>query len=209
MSKDVERSSDRSALDRLFDLAAEQAGYLTAKQAREAGISRALLSYHARDGGPVMRVGRGLYRLRNFPASAREDVVAQWLKAGQPVDGVISHESAAELHGLTDIIPNALHMTVPRRYRGWKAPSGVRFHLTTSDVPAEERRLLNGVPATGVERTIVDLLVANGLTEQAELAIAQAHDRGITTRKRLESAAAARSKAVKERLAEAIERAGL
>lgn len=209
MSKDVKRLSDKPALDRLFELAEDQAGYFTAKQASQAGISRALLSHHAREGGPVMRVQRGLYRLRNFPASAREDVVAQWLKVGQPVDGVISHESAAELHDLTDTIPRALHMTVPRRYRGWQAPPGVRFHLTTSDVPAKEREQLNGVPATSVERTIVDLLAANGLTEQAQLAIAQAHQRGITTRRRLEAAAAARSKAVKARLADAMERAGL
>jgi len=156
-----------------------------------------------------MRVERGLYRLRNFPASPREDVVARWLKAGQPIDGVISHESAAELHGLTDIIPRALHLTVPRRYRGWRAPPGVRFHLTAADVPAKERVQLDGLPATTVERTIVDLLAANGQTEQVELAIAQARQRGITTRRRLEAVAAKRPKAVKARLSDAMERAGL
>jgi predicted transcriptional regulator of viral defense system len=209
MSKDIGHSSDKHTLDRLFELAEDQAGYFTARQATEAGISRALLSHHAREGGPVMRVQRGLYRLRNFPASAREDVVAQWLKVGQPVDAVVSHESAAELHGLTDIIPNALHMTVPRRYRGWKAPRGVRFHLTKAGVPMKERVQLNGVPATSVDRTIIDLLATNGLTEQAELAISQAHERGITTRRRLETASRTRPKTVKARIEDALERGGL
>jgi predicted transcriptional regulator of viral defense system len=209
MSKDVEHSSDIPALDRLFQLAEDQSGYFTARQAAEAGVSRSLLSHHARDGGQVIRVERGLYRLRNFPASLREDVVARWLKAGQPIDAVISHESAAELHNLTDIIPRALHLTVQRRYRGWRAPPGVRFHLTETEVPAKERVQIDGLPATSVERTIVDLLAGNGHTEQIELAIAQARQRGITTRRRLEAAASTRSKAVKARLSDALERAGL
>ncbi len=205
MSKDLRSSSDKPTLDRLFDLADDQAGYFTARQVTEAGISRSLLSHHAREGGPILRVQRGLYRLRNFPVSPREDVVARWLKVGQPVGGVISHESAAELLDLTDIIPGALHMTVPRRYRGWPAPQGVRFHLVSHDVPDDERVERNGVPTTSVERTILDLLASKGLTEQSEMAVSQATERGMTTRRRLDSAASARPKVVKKRLADAME----
>jgi predicted transcriptional regulator of viral defense system len=209
MSNDVERPSDISALDRLFQLAERQAGYFTTKQATEAGVSRSLLSHHARDGGPLTRIERGLYRLRNFPVSPREDLVARWLKAGQPIGGVVSHESAADLHGLTDLIPRALHLTLSRRYRGWRPPPGVRFHLTGTGVPPEDQVQLEGLPVTNAERTIVDLLAAGGHTEQAELAISQSIRRGITTSRRLQDAASTRSKAVQARMADAMDRAAL
>lgn len=50
----------------LYALAEGQAGYFTARQAAEHGISRQLLSYAAR-AGHVERGGRGVFRLKRFP----------------------------------------------------------------------------------------------------------------------------------------------
>jgi hypothetical protein len=44
-----------------------------------------------------------------------------------------------------------------------------------------------GIPVTGVERTVADLLRSGGWTEQIDLAIRQAIRRGLTTRRRLEA----------------------
>jgi hypothetical protein len=44
---------------------------------------------------------------------------------------------------------------------------------------------VQGVPVTGVERTLADLLRAGGWTEQIDLAIRQAIQRGLTTPRRL------------------------
>jgi hypothetical protein len=47
------------------------------------------------------------------------------------------------------------------------------------------RREVQGVPVTGVERTLADLLRAGGWTEQIDLAVRQAIQRGLTTPRRL------------------------
>src|SRR5687768_17061031 len=93
----------------LFDIASQQAGYFTAGQARAAGYSWALLLHHVK-GGRFIRVRRGLYRYREYPSSRREDVLAAWLAAGKDTT-VVSHESALDLLNLSDLIPNAVHLT--------------------------------------------------------------------------------------------------
>src|SRR5258708_4740604 len=91
----------------LFALATEQAGYFTAAQAHALGYGWPLLAYHARS-GRFIRLRRGLYRLRDYPSSRREDVLAAWLAAGRDAT-VVSHESALEIHELSDVVPDATH----------------------------------------------------------------------------------------------------
>jgi predicted transcriptional regulator of viral defense system len=152
----------------------------------------------------VIRARRGLYRLRNFPTSQREHLVAEWLNTGRPIDAVLSHETAAELHDLTDLIPSRVHMTASRRHTGRRVPRGVKLHFATDGVPADERTERNGIPLTTVERTIVDLLVSHGITEQTELAVAQALDRGLTTPGLLRQTARSRSGTALSRVDQAI-----
>jgi predicted transcriptional regulator of viral defense system len=187
--------SDRVDHDGLYRLAESQAGYFTAEQALEAGMDRSTLIHHARPGGRYERVRRGLYRLRHFPSSPREHVVAAWLTLPSPA--VVSHESALELYDLSDVIPNAVHITLPRAKRGQRARAGVRFHMLTHPPGADEIRRVDGVLATTPERTIVDSLEAGTQPEQIELAIQQALERGLTTPRRLRAAAADRSNRVR------------
>jgi len=206
MSSVIRHSAEKSALERLFEVAESQAGYFTAKQAASAGVSRQLLSHHARDRGSVIRERRGLYRLRNFPSSRHEQLVAAWLQTGLPIDAVVSHESAAELHDLTDLMPAKVHMTASLRHTGRRTPSGLKLHFTTDGVPADERTERIGIPVTTVERTVVDLLASHGVTEQTELAVAQALERGLTSEERLQKMALKRSKAALSRVDQAIGR---
>ncbi len=206
MSSAIRHSAEKPALERLYEVAESQAGYFTAKQAASARVSRQLLSHHARDRGSVVRERRGLYRLRNFPSSKHEQLVAAWLHTGLPIDAVVSHESAAELHDLTDLMPAKVHMTASLRHTGRRTPSGLKLHFTTDGVPADERTERIGIPVTTVERTVVDLLASHGVTEQTELAAAQALERGLTSKERLQEMARKRSKAALSRIDQAIGR---
>ena len=67
---------------RLFEVASTQHGYFTAGQARTCGFGTDLLTYHAR-AGRFLRVYRGVYRLRDYPSSPHEQVVAAWLALGR------------------------------------------------------------------------------------------------------------------------------
>jgi predicted transcriptional regulator of viral defense system len=178
--------SDRVDHDGLYRIAESQAGYFTAEQALDAGMDRSTLIHHARPGGRYERVRRGLYRLRHFPSSPHEHVVAAWLVLPSPA--VVSHESALELYELSDVIPNAVHITLPRAKRGQRARPGVRFHTLANPPGPNETRRVAGVLATNPERTIVDSLESGTQPEQIELAVRQALERGLTTPRRLRAA---------------------
>ena len=182
--------SDRIDHDALYRVAESQAGYFTAEQALGAGMDRSTLRHHARPGGRYERVRRGLYRLRHFPSSRHEHVVAAWLVL--PSEAVVSHDSALELYDLSDVIPNSVHITLPREKRGQRPRPGVRFHALEHPPGANEIRRVSGVLATSPERTIVDSLEAGTQLEQIELAVGQALERGLTTPRRLRAAAARR-----------------
>src|SRR5579875_1262323 len=125
---DSVRSRTRPDRQCLFDTASEQGGYFTAEQARACGCGFALLSHHTK-AGRFIRVRRGLYRLREYPSSPREDVLAAWLALGRDVV-VVSHDSALDLLDLSDVIPDAVHLTVPRSRRNLPKLPGVKIHTT-------------------------------------------------------------------------------
>ncbi len=175
--------------DQLYAIAESQAGYFTAAQAIEVGMDRSTLSHHARPGGRYQRVGRGLYRLRHFPSSAHEPVVSAWL-ALHGAGAVVSHDSALELYALADVIPDVVHLSVPRSQRGQRPRAGVRLHTLVRPLEPDETRPVAGVVATSPERTLLDCAAGGTAPEQVELAIRQALARTLTTPRRLTEAAA-------------------
>ncbi len=177
--------------DRLFEVAARQAGLFTAQQAAEVGYSAQLLIHHVKAGN-VRRVLRGIYRLVHFPASSQEELVVAWLWSDRV--GVVSHESALALHGLTDERPDHVHVTVPSAWQRRRArePECVALHF--EDVPSHHRTLAGSVPVTTAARTIAqcwrlsldqqqracDEALRRGLANESDLATIV---RGIQTRR--------------------------
>lgn len=173
-------------MDRLYEIAESQGGYLAAHQVVAAGVRRSTLGYHAGEGRALERVGPGVYRLRRFPTPPHGHVIAGWLALAH-ADAVVSHDSALELDDLSDIIADEVHVTLPRHKRGLRTPPGVQVHFSARPVERHQRRNVLGVPVTSVERTLTDVLRSRGWTEQSELAVRQAVDRGLTTRRRLDA----------------------
>lgn len=187
--------------DALYRQAESQAGYFTAKQAVGAGMDRSTLRHHARPGGRYERIRPGLFRMRHFPTGPHYHVMAAWLPL-RDAGAVVSHESALDLHELSDVIPDVVHLTVPRSERGLRPRTGVQLHTTNGPPARDEIRRIAGLPVTDPARSIVDSVEAGAQPEQTELAIHQALDRGLTTPSRLRAAARSRS----ERVRRAIER---
>jgi predicted transcriptional regulator of viral defense system len=152
-------------------------------------------------------VRRGLFRLRHFPSSSHEHVLAAWLALCE-TPAVVSHESALELYDLSDVISNVVHISLPRAKRGQRPRPGVRFHTLERPPSPSERRLIMGMPVTSPERTIVDSLQAGTQPEQIELAVHQALDRGLTTPKRMRAALAERPARVSDLIERALATAG-
>ena len=68
--------SHREASRRLFEIADQQQGYFTAKQAKAAGFAENTHPYHVKAGNWV-REHRGIYRLALYPWTDRPDL-ALW-----------------------------------------------------------------------------------------------------------------------------------
>lgn len=162
----------------LHGVAFAQAGYFTAAQARKVGYSYQAQKYHV-DHGNWLRIDRGLFRLPAWPA-APEDVYARWV-AWSGGRGVISHDSALAVHGLSDINPAKVHLSVPP---GFRAKDEVvlthRADLAACDI--EQRQ---GFAVTTVERTLLDVAGAAQSQEVVDAAVAEAVARGLTTPRRL------------------------
>jgi predicted transcriptional regulator of viral defense system len=181
--------SDQSAEAKLYAIAESQAGYFSARQARQAGYSNALLSYHARR-GKFLRVQPGVYRLRHFPEQPHADIFAAWLSAGP--QAVVSHESALALYELTDLLPSEIHVTLPRTTSRRKR--GIRLH--TARLSPEEVTRRAGLPVTTLARTLADLLRLGVERRWIEQAIRQALERGLVSAAELRAYAQTHSRAL-------------
>lgn len=174
--------------ERLFEVADRQAGYFTARQALEVGYGYPLQHYH-RERGHWVPVGHGLFRLRRYPEGENEQLTRLWLwsrsQEGEP-QAVASHETALALWGLSDLMPERVHLSVPRGFRK-RPPAEVVLHkadLAGSDV--EER---DGLPVTTPLRTLLDVAADRRMSpEHLESATREAVERGLVRRKRLREA---------------------
>ncbi len=167
-----------------------QDGYFTSRQGRECGFSPQLLAHHVRS-GRYEHVRRGLYRLRDYPGSSHEEVRAKWLAIGAD-RAVVSHESALELHGLSDVMPNTVHLLVDRDDRGIRPLQGVTLHTTTKALEPSEVVSREGIRITDPVRSILDAADAGTAPEQIEAAVRQALEEGMASRRSLLSQAGRR-----------------
>lgn len=102
--------------NKAVDVATDQYGFITFRDLRGLGEDPARLRQWARRGG-VTRVGHGIYRFDQIPTTPLDPyMLATLWPAGR---GVLSHDTALELHDLCDINPGKIHISLPvsRGYR--------------------------------------------------------------------------------------------
>lgn len=187
----IQSKPDRAAL---FVTATAQHGFFTTRQAAQSGFSRRMLAHYARS-GDFIRERRGIYRFRDYPVSPHAAIQAACLAAGA-ADAVVSHESALELHNLSDVVPRTVHLTVPRSRRGWRAPAGVTVHTATRPPESGEVVERAGLPVTAPARSIADAAAWGTAPDQIVTAVVDAMDRGMTTVEDLRTAARNRGQRV-------------
>ncbi len=168
-------SPDQTAL---YHIAEQQAGYFATQQAASAGFTRPLLSHHVRK-GHFLRVKHGIYRLARFPEMPHADLFVALLQVGPKA--VISHESALALYDLSDLLPSAIHLTVPRSTS--RRHLGLQLH--TGRLEPGEVTHSAGLPVTTVTRTLADLIRGHRPKELVHQAIQEALQRGLITRQEL------------------------
>ncbi len=116
----------------------------------------------ARD-GVVDRLRHGVYRIAGAPIRPHQDVHAAWLaieprstarvRLSAPNVAVVSHRSAALLHGLGDIDADVAEFTLPQRKQSRQLD--VRYHRGA--IRPDQWTLLDGLPVTTIVTTVGDL----------------------------------------------------
>jgi predicted transcriptional regulator of viral defense system len=153
------RKDRKEAAKRLYEIAEDQEGFFTTKQAKAAGFAENTHPYHVQARNWI-REHRGIYRLSSFPRGERPDLMlwSLWSRnRGEAAQGAYSHQTALSLHDLSDVMPAKLHMTVPKNFRrNSETPRVLVLHL--ADLPQNDIGVAYGVRVTKPIRTILDLL---------------------------------------------------
>ncbi|MGH3002817.1 MAG: type IV toxin-antitoxin system AbiEi family antitoxin domain-containing protein [Gaiellaceae bacterium] len=181
---------------RLFALAADQAGYFSAAQAKSLGYSYPAQAYHVRAGN-WLRIDRGIFRLAEWIPDVYDELArwSLWAKGR----AVVSHETALSVHGVGELESPHIHLTVPI---GFRMGDGALV-LHRADLPKEDIVVHPGFRLTTLTRSLVD--VAGGPADEDQLAraLGEALDLGTVTRRQLRS----RAEAIDAKAALRIERA--
>jgi hypothetical protein len=136
-------------------LIASQAGVISRSQGAEFGLAGEEMRNRVRF-ADWQRIQRGVYATFSGDLRRESQLWAVLLRAGP--DAVLSHQTAAELYGLTKQPSSLIHMTVPRdsnpaRYS--KIP-GVVVHRSRIIEATRHPALLP--PRTRIEDTVLDLI---------------------------------------------------
>jgi predicted transcriptional regulator of viral defense system len=184
------------ALELLGGYTTGQWGMVTTRQAQSLGVDDVTL-HRLRTAGLLETVRHGVHATTSSPASDARPEQAAWLSLRpatpawerprlDPDGGVVSHRSAARLHGLGDLPDSRIELTVPRR-RTMRDPN---VWLRTASLAEPDVTLLDGLPVTTPLRTIRDLLDRSTDASHVATIVRQALEAGQVARAELPAAIA-------------------
>jgi predicted transcriptional regulator of viral defense system len=184
------------ALELLGGYTTGQWGMVTTRQAHSLGVDDVTL-HRLRTAGLLETVRHGVHATTSSPASDARPEQAVWLSLRpttaawerprlDPDGGVVSHRSAARLHGLGDLPDTRIELTVPRR-RTMRDPN---VWLRTAELAESDVALLDGLPVTTPLRTVRDLLDRHTDASHVATIVRQALEAGQVARADLPAAIA-------------------
>jgi len=180
----MRRDPQNNALT-LYEVASAQGGYFTSAQALIAGYSYRQQHYHT-ERGHWIKIERGIYRLRDYPSTEREDLIRLTLwscnRKGEP-QAVVSHETALSVHEMSDIMSSKIHLTIPKRGFRKKPPAGVVLHA--ADLEEADIEQQHGFLVTVPLRTLIDVAKSPISQEHIDQAVKDALDKGLVRRRLL------------------------
>lgn len=149
--------------DRIRALIRTQDGHISVRQAKEAGLSRAVIAARVRS-GEWERDQYGVLRATDHPVTPRSRIRAAMLSLG---DGAtLVGRSAAFWWHLTDVAPAETEIAMPHGSRT-RPRSGVR--IVHRSVPPEDRVVVDGIAVTRKPVTVLAAVAALGLLLGARL----------------------------------------
>ncbi|RCK61919.1 type IV toxin-antitoxin system AbiEi family antitoxin domain-containing protein [Microbacterium sorbitolivorans] len=113
------------------EIALDHYGYVTTREAAEAGVPPVELPKLAARGG-VENIAYGLYRVTDIPPTPYDQYAEALLRVGE--DAYLHGESVLALFGLADVNPRQVKVAVPRRARP-RLPTYIGLTLAAPGAP--------------------------------------------------------------------------
>lgn len=144
------------ARNELWEIATEQLGFVTAQQAADIGVGKNALQMLVHRGS-LTRVAHGVYRFPKYPVGQYDPYMLAVLWTRVP-EACLSHETALDAYGVSDLNPNRIHVTVAKRRRLRRA--GVDEYVIHNEdlAPAQIgwwQEIPTVTPATAIAQCIV------------------------------------------------------
>lgn len=145
-----------------------QFGLFSRPQALKAGIGTGMLD-RALEAGRITHEADAVYGLPGWPESWWREVWRAVLATGP--DAVVSHETAAAIHRLTNFPRGRIVLTTKHGDHHWHGLADMR---QSTDLKPQHVMVRDGLPVTTVVRTLFDLAAVTG-RERLAVAIEDAH----------------------------------
>jgi hypothetical protein len=172
------------------ELLAVQGNAIARRQSASSGVDPRAMRSRVRN-GRWQRLQRGVYAAFSGEPSRETVLWAALLRAGP--GAVLSHQTAAERHGLIDEASPVISITVPAsRHPGQAKIPGVIIHRSDAILRTKHPAMLP--PCTRVEDTVLDLIEVAATFDDAYMWICRAIGRRRTTAQRIGLAMAVRKK---------------
>ncbi|MCL2787640.1 MAG: type IV toxin-antitoxin system AbiEi family antitoxin domain-containing protein [Micrococcales bacterium] len=166
------------SVDVLREVALDQHGLVTFRQAMNAGVSQPALSMLVKR-KRVERVAHGVYRVPQVPVTQFDPFMLAVLWTGVP-EACLSHDTALAGWEVSDINPTAIHVTVSARRRIQRA-GGEGYVLHHEDLEPDQMTWWQGVPSVTIPTAIVQCLDTGVPTYLVRQAIERASRTGDLT----------------------------
>ena len=132
-----------------------QMGIFTVKEAKKFKISPQLISHYYKK-KQLKKLSHGVYAFKDqlgfdFYSILKEKIICV-------PQGIIGLESALKVYDLTDINPPEIQLIVPVSNVPKKKLKDVKLYRMKKDIYKKYITIIEGIPVTSIERTIVDLL---------------------------------------------------
>lgn len=161
---------------RLHDLALDQYGYITSRNAVALGIPTIALHQVVARGG-LTHVAFGVYRFNDIPVTSRDSYMEAVLTVGE--GAFLMADAVLALHDLALVNPKRLRVGISKRVR-IAVPSSIK--IIPIKISPKDLTVYESIPCTTVARALIDSI---GLVMRERL-IAAAHEaanRGLLLRR--------------------------
>jgi predicted transcriptional regulator of viral defense system len=162
----------------LWNVAMDQYGYVTTRDADALGAPAIELVKLAARGG-LRRISQGVYRFSTWPAGARDHLMEAVLWT-RDAHAALSHDTALDVYDLSDINPDVIHVTIPRRtnkLRRRDTPPGYVIHY--EDLAPEQISWWEEIPTVSVPTAIDQGIASHVRPDLLRQSIDTARARGL------------------------------